>query len=109
MREKQRKKEIANLIYILSAQQSKILLMLLPSLLLLALTPKLIMHLHYKEGGVMVLNEGDEVKITSSIRQIPHLMQKFQSFLAYLMKLGYNLSITLNLMFQVAGSRTICI
>ena len=55
------------------------------------------MHLSLQRRGVMVLNEGDEVNITSSIREFSSLMQKFQSFLAYLMELGYNLPIVAQL------------
>ena len=38
---------------------------------------------NYSEGGVLILNEADKEKIRSSMRQNPHILQKFHSFLAY--------------------------
>ena len=35
------------------------------------------------EGGVLILNEADKEKIRLSMRQNPHILQKFHSFLAY--------------------------
>jgi hypothetical protein len=48
---------------------------------------------NYVDGGVMILEECDKLKIRSSMRQNPDLMIKFRSFLAYQLELGYDLAI----------------
>jgi hypothetical protein len=47
----------------------------------------------YREGGDLILDEGDKARISESMRRDPDVLHKFQTFLAYQMEFGYDLAI----------------